>query len=1621
MLRVIVILALAAVSLRADPIISEFMASNQHSITDEDGDHSDWIEILNPDATPVNMAGWGLTDKSTQPLQWVFPSVTIPAHSQIIVWASGKNRKVIGANLHTNFSLSANGEYLALVKPDGVTKTTEYNPTFPPQVEDVSYGVSTSSTDTIVVSQTTSCRSFVPTDNSLGVAWHVPAFNDSAWTSGTFAVGYMDSGASPNLTADLGTNLAASMSGTGRSAYTRVHFNIANPALVTGLKLDMKYDDGFYAWINNQTVANSPSAPAEASLAYNSTAPNHTASAFETFDLATKLSTLVTGDNVIAFQCINTNATSSDAFLLPQLTVTTTSGTSGITGYFTTATPGAANGGTNTLFLPITVAFSKPSGTFTTTFNLTLSGAGAGQEIRYNIVDPSSTASTVAEPTISSTKYTAPISIATSKIIRASVFETSTGRKGLTTSAQYLLLETGATNNTSNFTSNLPLLVVDDHGAGTPVDSGTNTYTTGFIHIFPPVNGTASLNTTPTVSTRAGMRVRGSSSASFAKKSLGVEFWDEANSDKDLAALGLSADSDWILNGPYQYDLSYIHNSFIYEVSRRIGRWAPRTKPVETFFNTNGGKLDYSDYNGIYMFTEKIKSNSNRLDITGIKPEDIAGDAVTGGYIFKNDRIDTGEVAITTTTGVPSSDSLVIVEPDPDFDNTQQITYIGDYVRAFDSMLLSEKNAAFATRNYLKYIDRGTWIDHHILNSLAYNVDALRLSAFFYKDRNSKICAGPIWDFDRSLNTTDNRDDNPSSWGNIEYFFSRDWWGRLFQDPDFVMAWVDRWQALRAGTGPLSTANLLALIDQQAAEIGNAAAGRDAVKWTINAPKTGAYTGTTSDITAMKTWLTTRLAWIDAQMPAPPTAGTPSGVVSAGSTVTLAGLGADTVRYTTNGTDPRPVGGAIGSATPYSGPITITQTTVITARRQTTTTTVFTGMAAIGSAWSGIITRVYLVNESFAAAGDVVVDEINYHPLDPSTSEIAAASAAGLPGLTADDFEFVELKNVTSNKNVNLFECKFLDTQPFKELVLAPFTLHPGEVAFVVKNRAAFQLRYGTANLGRIVGEWGDGSLDNNGEHIVLNARDGSTIQDFNYNDSGDWPGRPDGKGSSLEYRGATFTNADFNNPVNWRASSEFHGSPGTVGTGPDGRIAINEILSNTQLPYLDAIELKNLTAAPMAIGGWYLSNVTNPETADSYKQYAIPAGTTIGTGGYSVFDQTQFNPNGLWNPSHGTPTATEFEFDGLHGGEAWLLEADGTGKLVRFVDHVDYNTSRLNESWGRTPDGTGNLYPLLTRTCVDDTSSASPRPRLGAPNSIQRSGPLVLSEVHHSPAGGNTDFQFVEIRNTGNTSQALFNWRLRGAVDFDFTSEVIPAGGLLTVVPFPATDSTKLDAFRAAFLMATGLPVLGPWSANDHLDGTDTVTLYRAEASDPSDPYYIPRTIEDMVTYTTTSPWANATGGFSLTRRGSTTPGADPTSWKADVPTPGTFGVSYTQWLAFYFPGGGAGSNPTDDPDLDGASNTMEYARGSNPTVFENYFALNPTMVRTAGANAAFVFTFTRPVDRPGASYAVFQSTDLLNWSVASDTLLSTVGDLETHQVTIPINGTTPPSMFFRLQISVP
>ena len=133
--------ALAAPAAWSTPLISEFMADNAGGLTDGAGRHSDWIEIHNASAVAQDMAGWHLSDNAANKKKWTFPAITIAPGGRLVVFASGDDVPDAGGALHTNFSLDAGGEYLALTAPDGVSVVSEFAP-YPPQREDVSYGVS---------------------------------------------------------------------------------------------------------------------------------------------------------------------------------------------------------------------------------------------------------------------------------------------------------------------------------------------------------------------------------------------------------------------------------------------------------------------------------------------------------------------------------------------------------------------------------------------------------------------------------------------------------------------------------------------------------------------------------------------------------------------------------------------------------------------------------------------------------------------------------------------------------------------------------------------------------------------------------------------------------------------------------------------------------------------------------------------------------------------------------------------------------------------------------------------------------------------------------------------------------------------------------------------------------------------------------------------------------------------------------------------------------------------------------------------------------------------------------------------------------------------------------------
>src|SRR3989442_388696 len=328
--------------------ITEFMALNNTSLKDEDGSHEDWIEIHNFSSNSVNLAGWFLTDTTNNLRKWMFPSVTIAPDGYLIVFASNKDRRV--GELHTNFKLSGDGEYLALVHSNGVTIATDFFPTFPIQATDISYGLSGTTGQAVLLAPGAPAKALVPADNSLEPPpgqnplrpWTLDTLNDSGWQSGTTGVGYE---AATGYEGYLGLNVVG-MQNVNETVYIRIPFVVNDPSVIKNLTLRMRFDDGFIAYINGREVAWS-NAPDPSVATWTNGAPANRDDSIAVipadFNISAFTGFLHVGTNLLAIQGLNNLKTSSDLLILPELIATVTGTGTPTLRYFPIPTPGAPN------------------------------------------------------------------------------------------------------------------------------------------------------------------------------------------------------------------------------------------------------------------------------------------------------------------------------------------------------------------------------------------------------------------------------------------------------------------------------------------------------------------------------------------------------------------------------------------------------------------------------------------------------------------------------------------------------------------------------------------------------------------------------------------------------------------------------------------------------------------------------------------------------------------------------------------------------------------------------------------------------------------------------------------------------------------------------------------------------------------------------------------------------------------------------------------------------------------------------------------------------------------------------------------------------------------------------
>jgi hypothetical protein len=370
-----------------------------------------------------------------------------------------------------------------------------------------------------------------------------------------------------------------------------------------------------------------------------------------------------------------------------------------------------------------------------------------------------------------------------------------------------------------------------------------------------------------------GIEIRGSSSQLYEKKAYSIELDDATGKSLSTSLLGLPKESDFALIAPLN-DKTLMRDMLAYKLAGEIMTWAPHTRYVEVMLNNT--------YQGVYMLVEKIKRDKNRVDISKLKTTDVSGDQLTGGYILSIDKFTGGgqggdwSSSFSPFPGSKASTWFQIVYPKHEDIQPQQRAYIQQYITGFEKALYYwDPNAEPGPPVYESWIDADSWVDHLLINEITKNVDAYRISTYFYKNRDSidpRIHMGPVWDYNITFGIGDYCDNQtPEGWmTNFNNICAGDawqvhfWWPQLLRDYAFQQRITSRWQHLR--TTMWSDKQLIACIDSTANLLAEAEV-RNFKRW----PVLGVYVWPNSfigqtyqqEVDYLKKWLLQRVTWMD--------------------------------------------------------------------------------------------------------------------------------------------------------------------------------------------------------------------------------------------------------------------------------------------------------------------------------------------------------------------------------------------------------------------------------------------------------------------------------------------------------------------------------------------------------------------------------------------------------------------------------------------------------------------------------------------------------------------------------------------------------------------------------------
>ncbi len=1478
-------------------LINEFMAVNnskppleEGELLDEDGQSSDWMELVNVSKEAVSLEGWYLTDDPDNLTRWEIPEVLLEPQAFLVVFASGKDRRDPAGELHINFALTSSAGYVALVKPDGKTVVHSYE--YPPQFAGISYGLTApegvSSITLDLVREGAAAYALVPEDGSLGQSWTEPGFDNSGWKSGHTGVGY-DYGSLVGLD-------VSEMYGRNESVYIRVPFVIDDLTNVQGLTLRMRYDDGFIAYINGGLPVLAINAPSDATWDSGATFRHDDTEAVNYVGFALPeeaLGNLRVGANVLAIHGLNYGVNSSDLLISPWLTVQRDAGVGmriAAEGFFHAPSPGEENrGGLAALGPSVREVTKNPprpgasddlviTAQVAPTYNAVEQvrlhyRIGFGEETVIMMTDDGTGADAVGGDGV----FSAVIPHAAfghGQMIRWYV--TADDEAGVRTREPMFLdpenspeyFGTVASNPFVN--TNLQVFeyfVQNTSSEGTRVGTRASVYFLGefYDNVF--------------------VRLRGGNTTHGRK-------FDFNNGHYFRFAPGLVRVDEINLN-EQGADPSYIRQPLGWDTYAKAGLTASISFPLHV--RRNGS------FHAVRIFVEQ--PDTHLIERAGLDKR---------GALYK----------------VYSDLSRISGEQPPRkisrrWEDLSDLEALVDGIRA--------SNPAWA--EYLfDNINIPAVINYMTSSVLIHENDHTHKNYFLYRDtEGTKEWMFLPWDKDLTFGINNGiggiiadqdwphdplRSPSHPFYGDSTHQKIDHQWNRLFdaitRHPTTRQMYLRRLRTLmddvlQPSTTPVGERYYERRIDELAAMLYNELGGTIAthanniktqylsvrrnhffVNHSIHNPS---YPDNAGIPDAQPLDAVISIGTIEYN----PASGNQDHeyielINPAGYAVDISGWRlANAVRHTFSPGTVIPAGGALYAAANAS------------AFRERTVSPKGGEQRLVQGNYKGHLSNWGETVELCDADGRLVdsvfyegnpsdaqrylrISELMYHPRPAEGEEY-----------NKEEYEFVELINI-GDSNLDLGGIRFTEGIYFEFPQGA--WLAGGARALLIKNHDAFASRYSIDDGVPVFGPY-EGRLSNSGETIKLEDATSSTILEFAYNDA--WYRITDGDGFSLTVVDVFGTShKDWGVKGTWRASTYKDGTPGADDAGPaPGSVVISEVLAHSHNAEPDWIELHNTTDEPVSIGGWFLSDRDGDEA--SRMKYEIAEDTVIGAGGYVVFTEDEHFGSAASGPGtrHGTFALSE-------GGELVHLQSGVNGVLTGYVAVEDFGASATGVTFGRyAKESLSGGYDFVPM------QSATP----GAPNSDPLVGPVIITEIMYNPTvapGHATDGgEFLEVRNiTGQTvmledvvseelssgenpllAWATVPWRFTRGITYEFPAGVsIPPYGYLIIAQDPAAFNSRYGA-----TLPSGVQVLGPFANDTKLDNSgERVTLSRPGDKEwGSERYYIR---VDSVEYGDKDPWpADADGmGASLQHRhaGSSDPRElytnDWANWTAAEPAPG-------------------------------------------------------------------------------------------------------------------------------------